>query len=71
MFLARGYAVPKGVDRAVKEKIMAAFEKAINDPEVVNKLNEMGAATDFMKDKDYYNFLKNNIDLSKQIYGIK
>lgn len=71
MFSARGYALPKGVDPAIKEKIMTAFESAINDPEVVNKLNEMGAQTDFMKGQEYYDFLKNNVNLSKGIYGIK
>lgn len=71
MFSARGYGLPKGVDPAIKEKIMTAFESVINDPEVVNKLNEMGAQTDFMKGQEYYDFLKDNVNLSKAIYGVK
>lgn len=71
MFSARGYALPKGVDPAIKDIIMKALESAINDPEVITKLNEMGAQTDFMKGQEYYDFLKNNVNLSKIIYGIK
>lgn len=71
MFSARGYALPKGVDPAIKEKLMSALKSAINDPEVVNKLNELGAQTDFKEGQEYYDFLKANVDNSKKIYGIK
>lgn len=71
MFSARGYALPKGVDPSIKEKLLEALRSAIKDPEVINKLNELGAQTDYMEGQEYYDFLKTNIDNSKKIYGIK
>lgn len=71
MFSARGYALPKGVDPAIREKLMEALKSAINDPEVVKKLDDLGAQTDYIDGQEYYDFLKLNIENSKQIYGIK
>ena len=71
MFSARGYALPKGVDPAIKAKLLEALKSAINDPAVKDKLSEMGAVTDYKEGQEYYDFLINNIDNSKQIYGIK
>ncbi|MEL7649998.1 MAG: tripartite tricarboxylate transporter substrate binding protein [Sedimentibacter sp.] len=71
MFSARGYALPKGVDPEIKTKLMDAIRSAINDPEVINKLNELGAQTNYLEGQEYYDFLKSNIDISKKIYNIK
>lgn len=71
MFSARGYALPKGVDPAIRTKIVEALKSAINDPAVKDKLDELGAVTDYKEGQEYYDFLKSNIDNSKQIYGIK
>lgn len=71
MFSARGYALPKGVDPAIREKLLEALKSAINDPEVKDKLAELGAVTDFKEGQEYYEFLKSNVENSKQIYSIK
>jgi len=71
MYSARGYALPKGVDPEIREILKDALEQAIKDPEVVSKLEELGAATDYMEGEEYYNFLNQNIENSKQIYGIE
>lgn len=71
MFSARGYALPKGVDPAIREKLLDALNKSINDPAVKEKLIELGAQTDFMEGQEYYDFLSNNIVNSKKIFGIK
>jgi len=55
---ARGIAAPAGVDPAVLEKLQAAFEKAINDPEQKKKMEEMGLQVDFRKGNDYAKMLK-------------
>jgi tripartite-type tricarboxylate transporter receptor subunit TctC len=71
MYSARGYALPKGVDPAVREILMDALKQAINDPEVVNKLKELGAQTHFVEGQEYHDFLLQNITNSKQIYGVQ
>lgn len=71
MFSARGYALPKGVDPEIKAKLLDALRSAINDPEVVEKLNELGAQTDYLEGQEYYDFLKANIDISKKIYNME
>lgn len=71
MYSARGYALPKGVDPAIREILMDALSKSINDPEVVNKLIELGAQTHYLEGQEYYDFLLQNITNSKQIYGVE
>ncbi len=71
MFSARGYALPKGVDPAIRAKLLEALKSAINDPAVKDKLAELGAVTDYKEGQEYYDFLKSNIENSKQIYGIQ
>ena len=71
MYSARGYALPKGVDPAIREILLDALKKSINDPEVKDKLLELGAVTDFKEGQEYYDFLNSNIENSKKIYGIE
>lgn len=71
MYSARGYALPKGVDPEVREILKDALEKSIKDPELVAKLEELGAVTHYMDGEEYKDFLKQNIENSKMIYGIE
>lgn len=71
MYSARGYALPKGVDSEIKEKLLKALKDSINDSEVKDKLLELGAVTDFKEGQEYYDFLLENIENSKKIYGIE
>lgn len=68
---SRGYAFPKGVDPAIKEKMLAALEKSINDPEVIDKLNTMGAETHVLKGEEYHKFLGDEIEVAKKAFDIK
>ncbi|MEA4849460.1 MAG: tripartite tricarboxylate transporter substrate binding protein [Clostridiaceae bacterium] len=55
---SRGFAAPAGLSPEVKEKLVSAFEKAINDPEHIKKMNEMGLEIRFMKGDEYQSQLK-------------
>lgn len=70
-FSARGYALPKGVDPAIREKLLDALKKSIEDPAVKDKLLELGAQTHFLEGQAYRDFLNENITSAKKIYGIQ
>lgn len=55
---SRGYFMPKGVDAATKEAIVAAFNAAINDAGHVAELENMGLMVNYMEGDEYINFLK-------------
>ncbi len=55
---ARGLAAPKGMDPEILEKLIAAFEKGINDAEHIKKMGELGLKVEHLKGEDYYQFLK-------------
>ncbi|QOY38255.1 tripartite tricarboxylate transporter substrate binding protein [Anaerobacillus isosaccharinicus] len=54
---ARGIAAAKGVDQAKLDIIIAAFEKALNDPEHIEKMENMGLEVKPMYRDEYRNFL--------------
>lgn len=45
-YTSRGIAVPKGIDPKVLEKLQAAMEKAVKNPEHVKKMEAMGLTID-------------------------
>ena len=53
---ARGYSAPAGLPDAVAKKLEAALQKAIEDPEVVKKMNDLGLQTSYLSGKDYETF---------------
>ena len=53
---ARGYSAPAGLPADVAKKLEAALQKAIEDPEVVKKMNELGLQTSYLSGKDYETF---------------
>jgi len=55
---SRGYFMPKGVDAATKEAIVAAFNAAINDADHVAELENMGLMVNYMEGDEYMDFLK-------------
>jgi len=57
---SRGIAAKKGIPKERLEKLVAAFEKAINNPEHIKKMEEMGLEVKFMKGKEYEDFLKSD-----------
>lgn len=53
---ARGYSAPAGLPAAVAEKLEAAIQKAIEDPAVVQKMNDLGLQTSYLSGEDYKQF---------------
>lgn len=52
----RGYSAPAGLPEDVAEKLEAALKKAIEDPEVVQKMEDLGLQTDYLSAQDYTDF---------------
>ncbi|MCX7780105.1 MAG: tripartite tricarboxylate transporter substrate binding protein [Negativicutes bacterium] len=57
-YSSRGIAAPKGIDPKVLEKLQTAFEKAMKNPEHVQKMEKMGLTVHYLKGDDYKNLLK-------------
>ncbi|MUU71402.1 tripartite tricarboxylate transporter substrate binding protein [Pseudarthrobacter sp. GA104] len=53
---ARGYSAPAGLPEAVATKLEAAIQKAIEDPSVVQKMNDLGLQTSYLSGNDYKQF---------------
>jgi tripartite-type tricarboxylate transporter receptor subunit TctC len=53
---ARGYSAPAGLPDEVAEKLEAALQKAIEDPAVVQKMNDLGLQTSYLNGDDYQQF---------------
>ncbi|WP_422484966.1 tripartite tricarboxylate transporter substrate binding protein [Gudongella sp. DL1XJH-153] len=64
---ARGLAAPDGMDPAVLEILVEAFDKAINNPEQIEKMNEMGLAVHHLKGDEYYEFLESDVNNVKAV----
>ncbi|SNT25305.1 Tripartite-type tricarboxylate transporter, receptor component TctC [Anaerovirgula multivorans] len=68
---SRGYAIPKGVDSQIREILVDALDKTINDPEVIKQLEDMGAETEYIEGDAYIKFLEDGIRRAKGVYGIE
>jgi tripartite-type tricarboxylate transporter receptor subunit TctC len=55
---SRGFAGPAGLDPAVKKTLEEAFNYAINNPEIVKKMDAAGQATVYKNGADALQFLK-------------
>lgn len=66
-FSARGVAYPAGMDEEVMKTIQDAFEKALNNPDQVQKMADMGLAVDPLIGEDYYNFLKEEEEVVEKL----
>lgn len=53
---ARGYSAPAGLPEPVAQKLEAALKTAIEDPEVVAKMDDLGLATSYQSAADYEKF---------------
>jgi len=67
----RGYGYPLGVDERIVEKMAAALETCMSDPEVIASLEATGAATDVMMLEDYENHLKNYVTRVTGAWGVE
>lgn len=68
---SRGYALPKGVDSEIREILNDALRRAIEDPEVMQQLQDMGTNVNILEGQDYYQFLEEDIETCKHVYGIE
>jgi tripartite-type tricarboxylate transporter receptor subunit TctC len=53
---ARGYSAPAGLPDEVAEKLETAIQKAIEDPAVVQKMDDLGLQTSYLSGEDYKQF---------------
>lgn len=58
----RGLALPKGVDPAIKAKLVDAFTKAENDPEFIKTANSLNLTLAYQNPDDFGAFLKDNFE---------
>ena len=65
-FASRGYAFPAGVDERIVEKMETALVAAINNPETIQKMEDIGAATVCMSGEEYVQYLT---DLRTEVLG--
>ena len=64
---ARGYSAPAGLPEAVAKKLEAAIQKAIEDPSVVQKMNDLGLQTSYLSGEDYKQFWAGQEDDFKKV----
>jgi tripartite-type tricarboxylate transporter receptor subunit TctC len=63
----RGIAGPKGMDPKVIAKLADTFEKAMNDPEHMKKLDDVGLAVKIMKGEEYQKYFNEIHETSKRL----
>ena len=56
---ARGIATPKGIPDDIKEILANAFEKAMNNPEHIEKMKEIGLTVEYLGPDEYTKFMYN------------
>jgi tripartite-type tricarboxylate transporter receptor subunit TctC len=54
---ARGIAGPKGLPEPISKKLQAAFKKAMEDPEHVEKMEKVGLAVKIMMGEEYGRYI--------------
>lgn len=70
-FSSRGYAFPAGVEQEIVDKMIAALDEAINDPNTIAQMDSMGAATNFISGDDYYTYLDNLRTSVLETFGLE
>ena len=66
----RGIAAPKGMDPQIVAKLQDAFEKAMNNPEHVQKMSDMGLTVDGIKGEEFKQLLKKEEETMSQMKGL-
>jgi tripartite-type tricarboxylate transporter receptor subunit TctC len=64
---SRGYAAPKGLDEEKMKVLHEAFEKAINNPEQIEKTKETGLQVNYLNHDSYMDSLTEEENSIKQI----
>lgn len=64
----RGLVAPKGMDEKVVKVLREALDKAINNPDHIKKMTEIGTQVDYLNAEDYEKVLKQDVE---DIKGLK
>jgi len=67
---ARGLAAKKGISPEQRDKLVAAFEKAMKNPEHIKKMEEMGLEVKFLTGPDYLKLLKADEDGVRGVFDL-
>ncbi len=62
-----GYAFPRGVDPAIRDRMEKAYEVALKDPEVLDQLDKLGVAPSYRNGADFHKYMKEMEPLFIQI----
>lgn len=63
----RGYFMPAGADPAVVQKLQDAFEKAINNPEHIAAMTDLGINVNYMSGDDLLTYAKDTEKVIEQL----
>lgn len=66
-YSSRGIGAPKGLDPVVLEKLQTAADKAMNNPEHIKKMEELGLNIEMIKGEDYKAMLKEEEQSAKDL----
>ncbi len=70
-FSARGYSYPKGVDPAIVAKMTDALAKAVEDPDHLKAMADMGVDVELIRGADYRQLLEDQLDMRLEIWGVE
>ena len=68
-FVGRGLAAPAGTPSDIIQVLTGALERAVSDPEHLQRLKELGLQLDTMRGAEYQRFLKENEQMVKDLMG--
>nr|WP_072515046.1 tripartite tricarboxylate transporter substrate-binding protein [Ndongobacter massiliensis] len=66
---SRGFALPKGVDPAIREIIMEALRETINDPETMKQMDSIYTPVNYVEGDAYYELMQNRLEAALKAYG--
>ena len=69
-FSARGYSYAKGVDPAIVSRMTEALAKAIEDPDHLKAMNDMGVEVKLLVGEEYRNVLEEQLGERLEVWGI-
>ncbi|MDR1511097.1 MAG: tripartite tricarboxylate transporter substrate binding protein [Synergistaceae bacterium] len=69
-FSARGYSYAKGVDAEIVAKMKNALAKAIEDPEHIKRMNDMGVEVKLYVGDEYRRILEEQLENRLNIWGV-
>lgn len=68
-FSARGYAYAKGVDEKIVKKMTEALKNAINDPECLENMNNIGVEVKVYTGEEYVEILGEQLESRKRLWN--